>query len=282
MPLTFATALTWAREQLDTSDSPLLDAQILLCHATGATRTTLIAWPERTLSDDQQRLFESLIDKRRTGHPIAHIIGEREFWSLPLTVTPDTLVPRPDTELLVEVALGLLKGLSKPVIADLGTGTGAIALALGSERPDANIIATDRSQQALDVARSNARKLSLSNVEFALGNWYDALSANGSFDLIVSNPPYIRSDDPHLLEGDVRFEPEQALVSGTSGLDDIKILVHGGRDYLRKGGWLLLEHGYDQAEAVQDLLSDAGYEEVASRRDLGENLRASFGRVPLQ
>lgn len=279
MAVTINDALRWAMSRLQQSDSPQLDAQVLLCHALDASRTTLMAWPERELSGQQESAFRSLVEKRQSGTPVAYLLGEREFWSLPLAVSADTLIPRPDTECLVEGALELLTDVPNPSIADLGTGTGAIALALASERPDARIVATDRSKDALSVAQANARSLGFQNVSFAAGDWCEALPVDVRFHLIISNPPYIRQDDPHLELGDVRFEPRSALVSGQFGLDDLRRIIQQADKYLADKGWLLLEHGYDQADDVCAMLRKSGYKKVATREDLGKNPRASFGQL---
>lgn len=281
MPLNIAEALRWACETLRDSDSPRQDAQVLLCHVLEASRTTLIAWPERLLTQPQEDSFRALVQKRANGQPVAYLIGKREFWSLELQVSEDTLIPRPDTETLVDVALELLTPKQKPSVADLGTGSGAIALALCSERPDAEVIATDQSPEALDVAKVNAAALHLNQLQFSAGSWFDALPNEQRYDLIVSNPPYIRTQDPHLEQGDVRFEPRTALTSGDSGLDDLRHLIALAPEHLKDGGWLALEHGYDQAETVCDLMRRAGYTQVANRLDLGENPRVSFGQFTI-
>lgn len=278
MALSIANAISLGVDTLSDSDSPRLDAEVLLCAAGDLTRTTLIAWPDRELSATTEKQFRHFLELRRQGHPIAHLLQEREFWSLPLKVTPDTLIPRPDTELLVELSLELLKATKTPSILDLGTGTGAIALALASERPDAKIIATDQSEEALAVAQDNAASLSITNTEFHSGSWCDALPKDSRFDLIVSNPPYIREDDPHLSQGDVRYEPLTALTSGITGLDDLKLIAKCAMPHLEPGGWLVLEHGYDQADSVVELLQKTGYSEVENHRDLGQNPRATIGR----
>lgn len=278
MALSIANAISLGVDTLSDSDSPRLDAEVLLCAAGDFTRTTLIAWPDRELSAKTEKQFRSFLELRRQGHPVAHLLQKREFWSLPLKVTPDTLIPRPDTELLVELSLELLKATKTPSILDLGTGTGAIALALASERPDAKVIATDQSEEALAVAQDNAASLSITNTEFHSGSWCDALPKDSRFDLIVSNPPYIREDDPHLSQGDVRYEPLTALTSGITGLDDLKLIAKCAMPHLKPGGWLVLEHGYDQAESVVELLEKTGYSEVENHRDLGQNPRATIGR----
>ena len=260
------------------SDSPRLDAEVLLCHVLAHPRSYLYTWPERELDSNQQRLLEQLAARRRQGEPIAHILGEREFWSLPLTIIPATLIPRPETELLVEAVLARIPVDTLWRIADLGTGSGAIALALASERPACRITAVERSSEALAVARGNAERLGLENIDFLAGNWFEPL-AGRRFEMIVANPPYIRADDPHLQQGDVRFEPRMALASGVDGLDDIRLLIAQAGGYLCPPGWLLLEHGHDQGRAVQTLLREAGYREVDDLPDLAGHGRVAVGRA---
>ncbi len=261
--------------ELPDSDTARLDAELLLCHAIGKPRTYLRTWPERRPDADQLRQFEQLLSQRRSGVPVAYLLGEQGFWSLQLQVSQSTLIPRPDTERLVEVALEL--GPSGPAkVLDLGTGTGAIALALAVECPDWQLTGVDRVAEAVTLARGNAERLQIRNAAFAQSDWFSAL-AGRQFDLIVSNPPYIAADDPHLQQGDVRFEPGSALVSGADGLDDIRSLVQRAPDYLQPGGWLLFEHGWQQADAVAQLLSERGFEQIESWRDLGGQQRVTGG-----
>lgn len=262
------------------SDTPRLDAELLLCHILSVTRTYLFTWPERELVPEQVSRFAVLLARREAGEPVAHILGEREFWSLSLKVNASTLIPRPETELLVEAALARVPADATWEIADLGTGSGAIALAVASERPGCRITAVERSEAALVVARENAARHGLSNVEFLQGSWYEPLHGR-RFHLILSNPPYIRADDPHLGQGDVRFEPVTALASGANGLDDIRHLIAGAADHLEPGGWLLLEHGYDQGEAVCGLLCAAGFSAVMDLADLQGHGRVALGHAPL-
>ncbi len=255
------------------------EAEILLAHVLGKTRTWLHTWPERVLTPEQQAAFEGLLKRRLAGQPIAYLVGTRAFWSLDLTVTGETLIPRPETELLVEQALARIPLDAAWRIADLGTGSGAVALAIASERPACTLVATDRSAAALAVARDNAARYRLRNVVFCEGAWFTPLK-DERFEMIVSNPPYIAEDDPHLAQGDVRFEPRGALVAGTDGLDDLRTLAAGAGEYLEPAGWLLLEHGYDQGAAVRKLLLAHGFEEVGSVRDgLGHD-RVTLGRRP--
>ncbi|RDH86711.1 MAG: peptide chain release factor N(5)-glutamine methyltransferase [endosymbiont of Escarpia spicata] len=260
--------------------SPLLEAAVLLCHLLEKPRSHLYAWPEKMLDNAQYQAYQALLQRRRRGEPIAYITGQREFWSLELEVTPDTLIPRPDTELLVELALAHLSQKNHCRIADLGTGSGAIALAIASERTDCEIHATDRSSAALAVARKNGDKLGFNNVHFHLGSWFEALPGHDRFRLILSNPPYIPNNDPHLAQGDLSSEPREALAAGHGGLDDIREITTAAHNHLLPGGWLLLEHGFDQAAAVQALLLEAGLTEVQSHRDLAGHERITEGRLP--
>ncbi|MNZ62728.1 Release factor glutamine methyltransferase [compost metagenome] len=218
------------------------------------------------------------MQRRRSGEPVAYILGQQGFWKLDLEVAPHTLIPRPDTELLVETALDLLPATPAKVL-DLGTGSGAIALALASERPAWQVTAVDRVLEAVALAERNRQRLHLSNVSVLSSHWFSALKEH-RYTLIISNPPYIAAADPHLAEGDVRFEPASALVAGTDGLDDLRLIIGQAPQHLETGGWLMLEHGYDQADAVRDLLLSQGFEEVHSRKDLGGHERISLGRLP--
>ncbi len=263
----------------DLHDSPSarLDAELLLAHALNKSRSYLHTWPEREPSAEQLQAFAQYLERRRRGEPVAYILGRQGFWSLDLEVTPHTLIPRADTELLVETTLQLLPATVAQVL-DLGTGTGAIALALASERPAWQVMGVDRVAEAVALATRNARQLRLGNVRFHESHWFSAL-AGQRYELILSNPPYIPVGDPHLSQGDVRFEPGSALVAGEDGLDDIRQIITQAPDYLRNAGWLLLEHGYDQAEAVRGLLSEGGFVAVESRRDYGGHERISLGRL---
>ncbi|MGH8370090.1 MAG: peptide chain release factor N(5)-glutamine methyltransferase, partial [Gammaproteobacteria bacterium] len=239
---TIKTLLDSATARLDaTSDSARLDAELLLAQALGSSRSRLRARPEQAVEPDMQREFEHLLMARLQGTPLAYLAGQQEFWSLPFKLTRDTLIPRPDTELLVQTALECIPADVAWKIADLGTGSGAIAIAIASERLLCRITATDVSRSALDVARENAANLGLGNLEFRCGDWFTALSG-AHYNLIVSNPPYVRESDPHLNEGDVRFEPRRALVSGPDGLDAIRHFISEGPAHLSPDGWMLLEH----------------------------------------
>lgn len=257
------------------SDSATLDAELLLAHTLKKPRSWLRGFADEPLTNDAAARFEALCEQRRKGLPIAHLLGEREFWSLPITVTTDTLIPRPETELLVELALE--KTSSTATVADLGTGSGAIALAIATERPDATVFATDQSGSALATANGNARKLELENLRFFQGNWCDALQPR-PHDVIVSNPPYIDATDPHLQQGDVRFEPTSALVAGENGLADLRTIATQARDYLIPEGWLLLEHGWEQGPEANQLLTQLGYDAVSTRQDLAGNDRVTMGQ----
>ncbi|MCS2154563.1 peptide chain release factor N(5)-glutamine methyltransferase [Scandinavium goeteborgense] len=274
--MSFKQWLAQAFERLANSESPRRDAEILLGHVTGKSRTYILAFDETTLTTEEGAQLETLLSRRVNGEPVAHLVGMREFWSLPLEVTPATLIPRPDTECLVEQALGRLPE-SPCDILDLGTGTGAIALALASERPDCRVTAVDFVADAVALATRNARSLGINNVMIAQSNWFSALDGK-TFGMIVSNPPYIDEQDPHLAEGDVRFEPLSALVAADEGLADLAHIIQEGRRFLLSGGWMLLEHGWKQGPAVRELYIQAGYDEVETCRDYGGNERLTVGR----
>lgn len=262
--------------ELPDSPSPRLDAELLLAHALGQSRSYLRTWPEREPDAAQCAAFAALLERRRAGEPVAYLLGRQGFWSLDLEVAPHTLIPRPDTELLVETALTLGPGGPARVL-DLGTGTGAIALAVACERPAWQVLGVDRVSEAVQLAERNRARLGLGNVRFVESVWFSTLGGE-RFALIVGNPPYIAADDRHLNEGDVRFEPASALVAGEDGLDDIRRIVHEAPEHLEAGGWLLLEHGYDQAEAVRALFAARGFAAVESRRDLGGHQRITLGQ----
>lgn len=282
--------LSMAASRFVNSDSPKPDAEILLSFVTGRARTFLLAFSETELTGEQLVKLAPLVERRQQGEPIAYLVGEREFWSLPLTVSSASLIPRPDTESLVEQALVCLPADACRIL-DLGSGSGAIALALASERPDCLVIGIDINADAVTLARHNALKLSINNLRFFQGNWFNinAFTKQGverdhfssfmaSFRLIVSNPPYIASDDPHLKMGDVRYEPVEALVAGDDGMDDLVIIVGQAPAYLLSEGWLLVEHGWQQAKKVQALFYEAGFSAVMTHQDYGGRDRFTLGQ----
>ncbi len=270
----------WLRQavgQLAASESPRRDAEILLGFVTGRARTFILAFGETELLPAEQAQLEELLARRQRGEPVAHLVGIREFWSLPLFVSPATLIPRPDTECLVEQALARLPATPCDIL-DLGTGTGAIALALASERPDCHITAVDLMPDAVALARRNVEHLGMANVTLLQSHWFSAL-AGQRFATIVSNPPYIDEQDPHLAEGDVRFEPRSALVAADNGLADLAWIIAQARAFLLPDGWLLLEHGWQQGEAVRALFAKNHYQDVETTRDYGGNERLTAGRL---
>ncbi|MDC8011266.1 peptide chain release factor N(5)-glutamine methyltransferase [Tahibacter soli] len=254
-----------------------LDAEVLLLHVLGRSRAWLFAHGDDALDPAHALALDALVSRRALGVPVAHLTGTREFWSMTLKVTPDTLIPRPETELLVELALARIAPDASCAVADLGTGTGAVALALARERPRARVVATDISAAALSVARENAKELKISNVDFALGDWCGALG-DLRCDVIASNPPYIERTDAHLEQGDLRYEPIAALASGDDGLDAIRAIATQSPEHLRPGGWLLLEHGWMQGEAVRKILIERAFVDVQTWRDLEDRDRVTGGR----
>lgn len=265
----------WAVDSIG-GDSPRLDAELLLAEVTGLGRTSFRAWPERRIAAEHETRFRHLVGERARGRPVAHLLGQQEFWSLPLKVNPTTLIPRPDTECLVEAALALPL-MEDARVLDLGTGTGAIALALASERPLWRVTASDAVPGAVALARENASALSLP-VTVCHSDWFAGLP-EGMFELIVSNPPYIAEHDRHLAEGDVRFEPRSALVSGPDGLDAVRHIIAESPAWLARQGWLLLEHGYDQGSAVRELMTQAGFSDVTTGLDYGHRERYTCGKL---
>ncbi|BCN92654.1 release factor glutamine methyltransferase [Thiomicrorhabdus immobilis] len=262
-------------------DSPKIDAELLLCHTLDVNRSYLFTWPEKELTAEQTHAFQNDLQLRLAGHPIAHIIGQREFWGLNLRVSNNTLIPRPDTETLIEAVLnldGIKNKQAECTILDLGTGSGAIALALKSELPHCDITAIDQSQAALEIARENAISNQL-DVQFMQSDWFSAIGQK-QYHCIVSNPPYIEEDDPHLNQGDVRFEPLSALTSGEDGLDDIRLIINQAWSHLVSQGWLVIEHGYNQAESIAELFKETGFQNRTLCKDLGGNPRVSLGQKP--
>ncbi len=253
------------------------DAEWLLTHVLRRPRTWLYTHARAALDAQHITMYESLVQRRLSGEPVAYLTGVRGFWSLEFAVTPDTLIPRPETELLVESALGRLPDDRPCRVADLGTGSGAVALAIAHERPHAHVIATDASTAALAVAQANAARLGIGNVSFRQGDWLQPLHAE-TFDVIASNPPYIAIDDPHLKEGDLRYEPALALSCGSDGLDAIRRIVRAAPTHLESDGWLLLEHGWEQGDVVRQLFLSAGFVDVTTKRDLENRERVTLGR----
>lgn len=261
---------------LSSSPSAQIDAEILLAHTLGTSRTFLYTYPEKELKDSQIKIYQELVAKRSQGIPIAYLTGNREFWSLNLRVSPETLIPRPETELLVDITLTLLDKHSSASILDLGTGSGAIALALASERPHWHILACDINEAAVNIARQNAADLGLSNIQILHSDWFTAINFQ-QFNAIVSNPPYIAESDPHLKQGDLRFEPRKALASGVSGLESLSQIINQSYERLVPGGLLLLEHGFQQKNDVGSLLQENGYINIHCWQDLQGNDRVSGG-----
>ena len=270
-------ALLQRSAELVASDSAPLDTELLLCHALGVDRTYLKTWPDRLPNTEQLNAFKGLFQRRLRGEPIAYILGWQGFWSLDLKVSAHTLIPRPETELLVETALALSLP-SKASVLDLGTGTGAIALALASERCSWALTAVDIQPEAVALAEENRAAHRLNNVKVLQGNWFSSLPAV-KFDLIVSNPPYIENNDTHLSQGDVRFEPASALVSGPQGFDDLILLVAQSAGFLAANGWLLVEHGCEQGDGVRALFAEAGFHAIETRRDYNQLDRITLGQL---
>ena len=264
--------------ELAESDSPRLDLEVLLCHLLGKSRAWLYTWPEHSLDESQQTEFDALVARRIAGEPVAHLTGSREFWSLPLKVNRSTLIPRPDTEVLVETVLSLCPQTEASVL-DLGTGTGAIALALASEKKHWQITAVDTMPAAVALAEENRKLLGFHNVEILQSDWFSALRGQ-RFDVIVSNPPYIDTQDPHLREGDVRFEPLSALVAEEQGLADIRKIAADARIFLTQNGMLAVEHGWEQGKAVRKIFAEHGYRDVETRLDYAGRERITLGKAP--
>lgn len=275
---TVADAIRDAASRLPGAEARM-EAELLLAHALGKPRSWFYAHAGDVMQPREREAFQRLLQRRGEGEPVAQIIGRRGFWSLDLVVTRDTLIPRPETELLVEAALARLPRIQPATVVDLGTGTGAIALAVASERPLADVTAVDASAAALEVARDNALEAGVP-VRLLRGDWFAPVAAE-RFDFVLSNPPYIPEGDPHLRQGDLRFEPRGALASGRDGLDAIRAITGAAPAHLNPGGWLMLEHGHDQGAAVRALLQQAGFIRVATERDLEHRERVTLGRLPV-
>lgn len=271
-PQTIAQALTTAGNSIDH-----IDARMLLAHTLDANHAFLLTHPEQILTSLQQANFRHLVEQRRYGQPVAYLIGKREFYDLTFNVNAAVLIPRPETELLVEWALKLIPSHQPGEILDLGTGSGAIAITIAKHRPQTRVTAVDLSPDALAVARRNASALQVDNVDWVCGNWFDELSTR-KFDLIVSNPPYVAAHDPHLQQGDLRFEPQIALSAGRDGMTCIAHIIQSAPQYLSPAGWLLLEHGYDQASKCKRLLAETDFSNICSYPDLAGIMRVSGGQ----
>ena len=275
---TISETLHAATEKLvNGSDTPRLDSEILLCHALNKSREYFYTWPEKTLKTHELKSFEKLITKRQQGQPIAYLIGEKEFWSRPFMVNEHTLIPRPDTERLIEVAIDLFEKNASLNILDLGTGSGNIATTLSKHFPNSSILASDNSKAALQMATANA-KAHKANVNFIESDWFSAIG-DRTFDLIIANPPYIAENDPHLNKGDVRFEPQSALIAKNKGLADIDIIVQKAKDYLKPTGCILIEHGYDQGANVRTLMEHYHYNGIKTYQDLALKDRCTFAKI---
>lgn len=275
LPVSLGEALAAARGRI-----PASEARMFLREVTGCSAAQVAAYPERALSAEQAARYAGLLERRAAGEPVAYLLGEREFYGRSFRVSPAVLIPRPETELIVDLVKARVAPGTAPAVLDLGTGSGALAVTLALEIPAARVTAVDLSPAALEVARGNAAALG-AQLRFIESDWFAAVGM-AQFDFIVSNPPYIVDDDPHLAEGDVRFEPRSALASGRSGLDDLTRIAAAAPAFLAPGGWLLMEHGYDQAEAVSALLGAAGFAAVESARDLAGIERVTLGRYPLR
>ena len=274
---TIADAVQWATQSLEGGESPAVDARVLVCHVMDCQQSYLYTWPEKLLSDAQFSALAELVEKRQQGYPVAYLVGKRGFWELELNCNPSTLIPRPETELLVETALALPLAETANV-CDLGTGTGAIALALASEQPGWTVTGVDRIPQAIELAKSNAALNGLAGLNWLESHWFSALHPDQHFDLIVTNPPYVESTSPYLHEGDVRFEPHSALTAGEDGLDDIRLIIAQSPAYLSNGGWLLIEHGYTQHQAINALLREHGFTQCRGVKDLNGLDRITMGQ----
>ena len=277
--LTIQQVLELGIQLLSPLDSASLEAEILLSQVLQVKRSYLYTWPNCGVNSNQINQFQALCQRRQQGEPIAYLLGHKEFWSLDLQVTPATLIPRPETELLVEQVLARLPIDSNAQVVDLGTGSGAIALAIAKERPRCQVLATDNTPEALAIAQQNAQRLGLPQIQFRVSDWWQALDQITAA-VVVSNPPYIARFDPHLTQGDIRYEPRQALVAGKNGLAAIRLLISQSLAHLESNGWLLLEHGYNQAPTVQTWLTRQGYKMVITYQDLAGQPRVTVGQKP--
>ena len=261
----------------ESSPSASVDAQVLLTFVLDCNTAHLAAWPEKELDQQQSTLYQQLIQKRSQGHPVAHLTGSREFWSLNFLADNSTLIPRPETETLVEFILEKFNGKKKLKLLDMGTGTGNIAISLARENPDWLVTGSDLSERALNLAEQNSKQLQTNNTAFVHSDWFDNI-ADHDFDIIVSNPPYIIDDDPHLSEGDVRFEPRTALTAGNTGMNDIEHICQHAKTYLKNNGLLIIEHGYNQEQLVSDCFTENGFTEIEQRQDLSGHTRMTAGK----
>lgn len=261
-------------------DSALLDVQVMLAHVLQVNRSYFYTWPEKIITPEQLEQFETLFARRLTGEPIAYIIGEKEFWSLPFKVSPATLIPRADTEVLVEAVLNQITQTTATGI-DLGTGTGAIALSLAHEMPNWSLLGIDYSHDAVLLAKENQQALSINNAQFIQSSWLDNVDESwvGECDFIVSNPPYIDKDDPHLVQGDVRFEPASALIADNNGLQDYIDIMSSAKPFLKSGAYLLFEHGFEQAQSITSLFESHGYSNISTVKDFSSNDRVTFAQL---
>ncbi len=271
-------ALQQASQNLaDSSPTARLDAQVLLTHILQCNTAHLLAWPEKKLNEEQITCYQQLIQQRQQGLPVAHLTGLREFWSLNFSVNDSTLIPRPETETLIEFILDKFSNREKIKLLDMGTGTGAIAITIASEKPGWKIFASELSADALKLARDNSNTHQTNNISFVQSNWFNNIKHN-DFDIIVSNPPYIANDDPHLLVGDVRFEPQSALSAGATGMDDIEHLCRHAKNHLKKNAWLIIEHGYNQKQLVSDCFAKNGFTQIEQKQDLSGHIRMTAGK----
>jgi len=277
--LTIKEALKHASNSLHDSDTSALDSEVLLAYLLKKNRSYLRAWPDRSLSTEELDAYQQLIEQRKSGQPIAYLTGEREFWSRSFIVSPDVLIPRPDTELLIDIAQQKFTPSQAFSILDLGTGSGAIAITLALEFPNASVTAVDSSTKALAIANKNSQRLNSHQLEFVHSDWFKQVPTQ-AFDLIVSNPPYICQTDPHLLDGDVRFEPNSALIAMDEGLLDIKNIISNAPEYLKPNGILLFEHGYQQGTPVKSLLESLGFKSIEQFQDIQGHTRATLGKKP--